>query len=169
MCRKSALPVPVFVLLALTASLQALSAQSYDDLAGGWIVQSRTAADGTVNENPQRGLYLFTATGQYSMMFVNTAEPRPDLTEDATDAQLLEAWESITANSGRYRLSGNQLTYEAWVAKWPTYMNAWDTSTGGNAITVTMSMEDGRLTLAWEDGRKVVRRRGPGLAGGGGG
>ncbi len=169
MCRKSAWPVPVFVLLALTASLQALSAQSYDDLAGGWIVQSRTAADGTVNESPQRGLYLFTATGQYSMMFVNTAEPRPDLTEDATDAQLLEAWESITANSGRYRLSGNQLTYEAWVAKWPTYMNAWDTSTGGNAITVTMSMEDGRLTLAWEDGRKVVLRRAPGLAGGGGG
>jgi hypothetical protein len=146
------------------------AAQSYADLDGGWLVSSWTSPDGETNDEPERGLYLFTATGQYAIMFVNTDEPRPDLPEEPTDAQMMDAWRSFTANAGRYRIQGDQLTYEAWVAKWPNYMNAWDTETGGNAIAVTMSMDDeGLLTLEWEDGEKVTLRRAPGSPGSEGG
>ena len=158
-------PVPFLVLMALVTSLQPGMAQSYEDLAGGWLVQSWTSADGALNDSPQQGLFLFTATGQYSMMYVNTAEPRPDISEGGPDAELLDAWQSFTANSGRYRLSGDQLTYEAYVAKWPNYMNRWDVQSAGNATTVTMSMEGESLVLQWEDRRKVMLRRAPGTPG----
>jgi hypothetical protein len=161
-----------FVSLAIvTAALAwlplAASAQSYEDLAGGWIVSSRTSADGEADDSPGRGLYLFTATGQYSMMNVGVDE-RPDLPEDFSPEELRTAWDSFSANSGRYRIRGDQLTYEAWVAKWPGYMNAWDPSTGGNARTVTMSLDDGLLTLSRSDGWSVTLRRAPGLEGDGG-
>ena len=149
---------------ALATFPQTTFAQTYEDLAGGWIVASRTSADGEVDSSPSRGLYLFTAEGQYSMMNVGPDE-RANLPEEPTDAQIAEAYGSFSANSGRYRIQGDQLTYEAWVAKWPGYMNAWDTSTGGNAITMTMSMDDGILTLSRPDGRAVTLRRAPGLGG----
>ena len=58
--------------------------------------------------------------------------------------------------------------YQAWIAKWPGYMNAWDPSTGGNAITETMSLDDGILTLTQPNGQSTTLRRAPGLEGDGG-
>lgn len=163
MRRTAAVLSTLAVLALLPASLQA---QTYDDLAGGWIVTHWTWAEGDVDDSPQRGLFLFTATGQYSMMYLNTDEPRPELSEDSDDATVLAAMAAFTANSGRYRISGNQLTYEAWVAKNPNYMADWDPDNGGNAVTVTMSMADEMLTLEWENGRKATLRRAPGMDGG---
>ena len=161
--------LPSLGLAAVLILPLAAAAQSYADLDGGWLVSSWTSPDGETNDEPQRGLYLFTTTGQYAIMFVNTDEPRPDLPEEATDAQMMEAWDSFTANAGRYRIQGNQLTYEAWVAKSPNYMNAWDSDTAANGVTVTMSMDDeGMLTLEWSNGRKVELRRAPGSPGTGG-
>ena len=164
MRRTAAVLSTLAVLALLPASLQA---QSYDDLAGGWVVASWTWPDGEVNVSPQPGLILFTATGQYSMMYVTSDEPRPELSADSDDAVVLEAMQAFTANSGRYRVDGNQLTYEAFVAKNPGYMAAWDTETGGNAQTLTMSMSDGMLTLTWENGRKATLRQPPGVGGDG--
>lgn len=146
-------------LLLLTLVPGPLTAQSMEDLAGGWLVTSWTSAEGEVNESPQRGLFIFTATGQYSMMYVNTAEPRPDVSDAETDEEIRAAFDSFTANSGRYTLEGDQLTYDALVAKWPNYMNSWNMQTRENGITVTVGMEGGLLTLTWEDGRKVTLRR----------
>jgi hypothetical protein len=158
--------------IALHAALAALAlvalplqAQSYEDLAGGWVVRSWTLPDGTANDSPQPGLILFTATGQYSITYVQGTEPRANLPEEPTDAQFGVAYQPFVSNAGRYRLDGDQLTYEAFVAKHPNYMAEWDPDTGGNAQTVTMSLNDGTLTLVWESGLQATLSRPPGLEG----
>ncbi len=145
------------VSLVLLASMGVLpeiaEAQGSPELAGGWIVTSWTSPDGVTNAEPQRGLFIFTAAGQYSMMYVNTDEPRPRYEgETQTEAETLAAYASFTANSGRYRVEGNKLTYEAYMAKDPNYMADFGTEDGGNAVHVEFSITDGILTLKWLDG-----------------
>ena len=154
--------------VALLFSVAPAQAQSYDDLAGGWVVQSWTAPDGEVVDDPQPGLFLFTAQGQYSMMYVPGTEPRADLAEEATDADVAQAFSTIIANSGRYRLNGDEIAYEAFVAKSPNYMADWDAENAGNLQTLKMSITDGFLTLEWPTGRKATLRRPAGVAGDGG-
>lgn len=153
--RNAPLVALVLVLLAAFSGMaQGLQAQDSSDLAGGWIVTSWTDADGTVHDQPQPGLFLFTATGQYSMMYVPGDEPRPRYEgESQTDAETLEAYRSFVANSGRYSVEGNTITYEAYVAKDPNYMADWNLAEAGNAVTMTFSFADGRLTLEWTSGR----------------
>lgn len=71
------------------------------------------------NRQPQPGLFLFTATGQYNITYVQGTEPRPNLPEEPTDPQFGVAYVPFTSNAGRYRIDGDQLTYEACVAKHP--------------------------------------------------
>ena len=72
----------------------------------------------------QPGLSLFTGT-HYSIMFVPGSEPRGQYVEQTqTEADRLIAYNSFVANSGRYDVSGDQLTLRAYVAKDPNYMAA---------------------------------------------
>jgi Lipocalin-like domain len=143
----------IALLAVLAGAPRTAHAQGMSELAGGWIVASWTSPQGKVNSSPQRGLFIFTTTGQYSMMFVNTDEPRPRYTgETQTDAEMLGAYKSLTANSGRYTVKGKVLTYEAFVAKDPNYMANWNAATPGNAVNATFSITNGILTLKWLDG-----------------
>jgi len=152
----SAVTASLILVTVLSGGWHAAEAQAPPELAGGWIVTSWTAPDGTVNSSPQRGLFVFTATGQYSMMYVPGDEPRPRYPgEDPTDAEMLAAYQSLVANSGRYTVDGNKLTYEAYVAKDPNYMADWDMETRANATNVTFSIANGILTLKWIDGRNA--------------
>ena len=146
----------------------AIQAQSYDDLAGGWVVTSWTAPDGEVVESPQPGLFLFTAEGQYSFMYVTGSEPRPVVGPEPSDAALAGAFRTIIANSGRYRLNGDEIAYEAFVAKSPDYMADWDPENGGNLQTLKRSIAGSVLTLEWPNGRKATLSRPAGIAGDGG-
>jgi hypothetical protein len=137
----------------------AVHGQSYDDLAGGWVVSSWTSAEGEMDDTPARGVFLFTAQGQYSMMYVNIDEVRPDLAEEPSDADVMEAYSTFTANTGRYRINEGELAIEAYVAKSPNYMGDWDPEAGGNLVTLQMSMADGILTLEWANGRTATLRR----------
>ena len=141
--------------LLVTGGLKPAQAQGSQELAGGWIVTSWTAPDGTANSSPQRGLFLFTATGQYSMMYVPGDEPRSRYEgETQTDAETLAAYGSFIANTGRYTVEGNTIIYEAYVAKDPNYMADWNAQEAGNAVTMTYSLEDGTLTLTWGEGSR---------------
>jgi hypothetical protein len=143
-------------LTAFSGPWHTAAAQGSSELAGGWIVTGWTAADGTVNSQPQRGLFLFTGTGQYSMMYVLGDEPRPRYEgETQTEAETLTAYGSFVANSGRYTVNGNTLTYEAYMAKDPNYMADWNANEPGNAVNVTFSVTNGILTLNWVDGRNA--------------
>ena len=157
---RKALAVSPF--LALLAALTLVTspgvAQDLSTLTGTWIVDSWENADGEVNTEPQRGLFVFGQSrtrdngGAYSMMYVLGDEPRAEFAADQdgpTDAEKVVAYDSFVANSGRYTVEGDQLTYEAYMAKNPNYMAGWE----DNGVTVTWSVEDDILTLHWTSGR----------------
>jgi len=139
-------------ILVLGAAASAAEAQAPEDLAGAWIVTSWTSPDGDVTSEPQRGLFMFTASGAYSIMYVAGDEPRAQYSgESQTDDEVLAAYGSFIANSGRYTVEGNQITFEAYMAKDPNYMAGFGTEEG-NGITVEFGIEDGILTIHWVDG-----------------
>lgn len=137
------------VLTAIAGAWRPADAQGSEELAGAWIVTSWESSDGEVNSEPQRGLFVFTASGNYSMMYVFGSEPRPEYTgENLTDDEKLAAYDSFVANSGRYSVDGDQIIYEAYMAKDPNYMAAFEE----NATTVSFTLEGETLTLTWMDG-----------------
>jgi hypothetical protein len=153
-----ALITPLAVLcVALGGSPDAAQAQGSPELAGGWIVTSWTSPDGEVNSEPQRGLFVFTETGHYSISYIPGSDPRAELSESSTEAEQLAAYNAFVANSGRYRVAGNVITYEAYVAKFPNYMAGFMTEEG-NAVTMTYAIEDGILTLEWTSGNSAGRK-----------
>jgi hypothetical protein len=99
------------------------AAQAETPLEGAWIVASWENLAGEAIADPQPGIFVFTSTN-YSIMYVNTAEARPEYDEDAgqTDAETLASYESLTANSGGYEIDGNTFTTYAYVAKDDNYM-----------------------------------------------
>ncbi len=143
----------VFLLLCTAVTAPAtVVAQNSTDLYGGWVIDSWKAPAGQQGAIPQRGLFLFTASGHYSMMFV-IGDARPSLPDNPSDAQIAAAYRPFVANSGRYSISGNEIRYEAVVAKDPEYMSQFAPSGGdGNAQTMTFSIKDGMLTLHFGEG-----------------
>ena len=130
-----------------------LAAQSASDLNGAWIVTSWTSPDGASTENAQRGVFIFAITrddgGSYSMMFVPGSEPRAEYSGDQpTDEEKLRAYDSFTANTGRLTVQGNELTYEAFVAKDPNYMASFEE----NGATATWEVDGNTLTLRFTSG-----------------
>ena len=135
------------LLVVVTIAGTAVPAQKAD-LEGAWIVTSESG-------DHQRGLVIFTERN-YSMMFVSSDEARAEYSgETITDAETIKAYNSFTANSGRYTLDGDKLTFEAYMAKNPNYMAGWPE----NDRTITIKVDGDRLTWTWEDGRTMTLRR----------
>ena len=110
------------ILVMASAAWRGVQAQDVN-LEGAWLVTNITDAEGK-EIDAQPGLYLFTGT-HYSIMFVPGSEPRGQYVEQTqTEADRLIAYNSFVANSGRYDVSGDQLTLRAYVAKDPNYMAA---------------------------------------------
>ncbi len=148
MRRTSVVTAILVLVLAVSGNWYTAEAQGMSELAGAWIVTSWENADGEVNSEPQRGLFVFTASGNYSIMYVRGDEPRAEWTEEApTDAERLAAFNSIVANSGRYAVEGNEISYEAYMALNPNYMAGFNAQSRANAETMTFSIADGVLTL----------------------
>lgn len=154
----------LFLGTILSGTWAPLEAQGDSSLHGGWIISGWTWSEGVTGPVPQRGLFLFTESGHYSIMFV-IGEAREDLGAEPTDAAIAAAYGPFVANSGRYSVSGNEITYEAFVAKDPAYMSGFAPTGGdGNAQTMTFSIEDGILTLQFGaggpmDGATAMLRR----------
>lgn len=147
------------LLVALPTLPDDAAAQVPADLAGGWLVSSWAAPDGTTNDTPQRGLFIFASTGQYSIMWVQGTEPRARYEgESMTDAETLAAYRSIVANSGRFTVDGDIITYDAYIAKDPNYMANWNLETRANARRFRYAVKDGILTLkALDDDGTVLQ------------
>ena len=120
-------------------------AQAETPLEGAWIVSSWENLSGETIADPQPGIFIFTGTN-YSIMYVNTAEPRPEYDDDAgrTDAETLAAYESLTANAGGYEIDGNTFTTYAYVAKDNNYMGGfpendtvYEFERDGESLTIT--------------------------------
>ena len=159
-----AITLSLLAVAALFSATSPAAGQSDSALEGGWVVTSWTSPDGEINAEPPRGLFVFTNTGHYSIVYVS--EERSEVGPNATDADRSASYQGFTANSGRYRAMGGQLTYEAFVAKDPGYMAEFGDD-AVNGVTVTYSINaDGILTMRWNDGRmaggSVTLRRGRG-------
>ena len=124
-------------------------------LQGAWVRASTWDTAGNVNSEPQRGLFIFTGT-HYSVMFVNSGEPREQFAGDTpTDAELVTAYRSFVANSGRYEVDGDQLTTRAYMAKNPNYMGSWPENPG----TFTYRIEGDTLYATNSNGSGATWRR----------
>jgi hypothetical protein len=112
--------ITALVLLASAASWRVAPAQGVD-VQGAWIVAGITDSSGKeIGGEP--GLFVFTGT-HYSIMFVPGTNERAQYSgEDPTDGEMLAAYGSFIANSGRYVVEGDQLTHRAYVAKDPVFM-----------------------------------------------
>ena len=116
-----------FIILASALAVLAVpgreaTAQSRPSIVGAWEFTSGQAGG-------QRGLLIFTES-HYSMMFVRDTVPRARYPGDRrmTDAETVAAYNSITANSGRYRVSGDSLIVTAYMANDPNWMGDWPNS-----------------------------------------
>ena len=147
MTRKSVFAAVLALSLCAAVGPRTAAAQEAKGLEGAWIF--------TDAEGQQRGLFIFTAAN-YSQMWVRGDQPRSVLPENPTLEQRLAAAGEVTANSGRYTLEGDQLTYEAYMANSGAYMAAWP----DNDRTVTVKVDGD--TLTWTDGDQtfIMRRVG---------
>ena len=95
--------------------------------------------------DPQPGMVIFTGT-HYMMMYANGDAPRARYEgEQQSDAEIVAAYNTLTANAGRYEVSGNEITTRAYVAKDPNYMGDWP----DNANTYTFRFDGETLHLQW--------------------
>ena len=113
-----------FGLLAGGLLVPAAASAQTTPVEGAWVVTEWHSPDGEAMENTQPGLFVFTKT-HYSVMFVLGGEPRAGYEEEMSDEQIIEAYGSFVANSGRYEVEGDRITTRAYVAKDPNYMNGW--------------------------------------------
>ena len=144
----------ILAALVLLTLLGGGIAQAETPLEGAWLVTSWTDADGNTNDSPQPALYIFTTT-HYSIMVARGDEPRARFEgEDMTDAEKLTAYDTLTANSGRYKVDGDKFMTRAGVAKNPNYMaNRWD-----NEQTYEFERDGDNLTIKNTFGTATLRR-----------
>jgi len=110
-------------------------------LEGAWVVTSWEGGE----ISAQQGLFVFTKT-HYSIMFAIGDGPRTQYEgDDQTDDEVLAAYRSFVANTGRYSVDGDQVTTQAYVAKDPNYMGSFP----DNDQTYTYRIEDGMLHLTF--------------------
>ena len=154
------LPLLVVGLLSVAACAQPAAEMTTDEhqgLYGGWIVSEWIMPETEVVAMPaEQGLFLFTESGHYSMMWVPSTDRShlPTPTSEATDAQLAEAYMSFVANSGRYTVTNGVITYEASLARDAAYMSRFEPLGGeGNARSMSYTLnEDGTLTIEFVSG-----------------
>lgn len=146
----------IFVSIALTGK-----ALAETPLEGAWLLIQTQDAEGNVDAEPLPGLIVFTST-HYSTMFAIGDKPRALMDEEIenqTDAQIIEAYNSIIANTGRYDVDGNNFTTRAFVAKNPNYMNDWPE----NMSPFSFKIDGDTLVITDEggygEGRKFTYRR----------
>ena len=123
-------------------------AQDAASIEGAWkeVKIEKLGPDGWVAENLQPSLLIFAA-GYYSNMVVPVGDdgkgkPRKlfgDL-DNITDAQKAEAYGTIIANSGSYKVSGSEITFNVLVAKTPNFMD-------GGSYKGQFKVEGDTLTL----------------------
>jgi hypothetical protein len=109
--------------LALFAGIAGAQSAS-TPLTGAWKVveTTTTGPDGKTTVAQQPGLLIFTRK-YYSVVWDHSATPRPDLNEDATDAQLLASRRAVQAQLGTYEVSGSTVSMHPIVAANPNNMH----------------------------------------------
>ena len=142
----------MFMVMLMVVAAFAQSRTGQTPLQGVWRVAevTTTGPNAATNRSPQPGFYIFTGR-HYSIVTVNSANPRPDLPQDtntATAAQLNAVWGPFTGQSGTYEVSGSTVTTRPLAAKNPGVMAS------GNFATSSFKVEGSTLTLTSTGGQR---------------
>lgn len=138
----------IFLITALCSIALVGTASAETPLEGAWLLTETQDADGNVDSDPLGGLRIFTST-HYSEMYAIGEKPRALMDEEnPSDEQIITAYESIIANSGRYDIEGDKFMTRAYVAKYPNYMDDWPE----NVTTFSYSIDGDALMLKYESG-----------------
>lgn len=126
-------------------------------IQGAWklMEESVTSPDTSyTNVQTQPSPLMFTKT-HYSLIRVRGNEARQLYAnpEERTDAEIVAAYSSISANSGTYEISGSELKRKVMVAKNPNFMAEAPTLTStykieGDSLWLTWKRSDGQSTRA---------------------
>ena len=145
-------------LLWLAVATPPLVAQ--ESIEGAWTIveawgETSAGEEWNLGENVQPSFFIFF-DGYYSFTAVNGAEPRPQIPEGTTRADLTPeesdaVWRSYLSNSGSYEVSGSNLITRPSVALWPPFMAensrpvyelGWD---GADLLVTTRAGESWRI------------------------
>jgi hypothetical protein len=98
--------------------------EAADRLIGTWKIVQTVISDPSgerVDDNPPPGMYMFT--GRYmSNLIVPEWEPRPAITSDSSDEDILGAYRNFIADGGEYWIEGDVIQTHNLVAKVPNAM-----------------------------------------------
>ena len=132
-------------LFSLAALVPAPGYAQRTPLTGAWKVTEIHATGQAPITSPQAGLYIFTEK-HYSAVRLNGTTPLPDYPNNnvATDAQKVQAFNTIYVNSGAYMVNGNRMTTMPQVAKSgfamvPGRMTEYTFSISGDTLTLTQT------------------------------
>jgi hypothetical protein len=91
--------------------------------------------------------------GYYTVIWELGDTPRPDLPENATEAELLAAWQPFTAQFGTYQVNGSDITYTRLVSKTPQNMRP-----GNQSYVRSFRISGNTLTTFTETATYTYRR-----------
>lgn len=143
----------LFIAIALATIVMAQGG-ARGPLEGVWKVTEEvvTGASASSTANPQPGLFIFTRT-HYSMLRVARTQPRALFKAvDPTNEEKIAAYDTFTANSGTYEVTGTTLTTRPMVAKNPNFMaggfDKYQFRVDGNTLWLTSKSTDINMRLA---------------------
>jgi hypothetical protein len=146
------------VLLAVVPAVVGAADAARKPMEGAWkvveVVVTGDRAENTPNAQP--GLFIF-GQKHYSMMWVRGGKARaPYAGEVPTNEEKIAAFESFTANTGTYDVSGSTLTIHPMVARSPNFMGGassrYQFRVAGDSLWLTEKSADMRYRI----GGKVV-------------
>jgi len=147
--------ISVLAALALMSAAWRTAPAQDVSIDGAWVLTATADSAGNANEQPQPGLFVFTGT-HYSMMFATGNGQRERYTaETPTDADMIAAYGTIVANSGRYQVDGDKVTMRAYVAKDPNFMGDWPE----NAFSASVHLAGDTMHWTWGNGSMFTFRR----------
>ena len=136
-------------------------------IEGAWRLVEFKLGDAPVVVNPA-SLYLFTGR-HYSVTYANIAERARFAVDSApTDAEKLQAYNTIVANSGTFELVGDTLTTHPVIARNPNFMGGGQDKfvmrTAGDTLWLTnvpggFRWSNGKPTTPSNDSFTLVRER----------
>jgi hypothetical protein len=146
------------VLLAVAPAMLGAQTPARKPLEGAWkLVEVVVTGDRAENTaDPQPSLFIF-GQKHYSMMWIRGGEPRaPYKAEVPTAEEKIKAFDSFTANTGTYDVSGSTISIRPLVARSPIFMNGgsskYEFRVEGNNLWLTEKSADMRYRI----GQQVV-------------
>jgi hypothetical protein len=156
--RRLTVTLRMAVLLAFAPAMVGAQSSARKPMEGAWkVVEIVVTGDGAENtSNPQPGLFIF-GQKHYSMMWVRGGKARaPYAGEVPTNDEKITAFDSFTANTGTYEVSGSTITIRPMVARSPNFMaggsSKYQFRAEGNNLWLTEKSTDMRYRIGQQVG-----------------